>query len=141
LFSEIREKRGLCYSVSAGYSSLPQIGTVLCYAGTSNERAQETLDAFLHELRRLSQGATADELSRAKIGLKAGTVMSGESSSARAGAIARDWFMRGRIRTLDEILAAIDAVTLEQLNEYLAGRPVENVTTVLIGPKKLDVPR
>ena len=45
--------------------------------------------------------------------------MTGESTSARAGAIAHDYFMRGRIRTLDEIKDAIDAVTVEQVNEYL----------------------
>lgn len=141
LFTEIREKRGLCYSVSAGYSSAPSIGSVFCYAGTSNERAQETLDAFVHELRRLREGVTADELSRAKIGLKSGTVMSGESSSARCGAIARDWFIRGRLRTLDEILSAIDSITLEQLNRHLEEKSVSEVTTVLIGPKRLEVPQ
>ena len=139
LFTEIREKRGLCYSVSAGYTSAPGIGSVFCYAGTSNERAQETLDAFVHELRRLSEGATESELSRAKIGLKTGTVMSGESSSARSGMNARDWFIRGRLRSLDEIIFAIDSITVGQLNQYLAARPVEEVTTVMIGPKALEV--
>lgn len=141
LFMEIREKRGLCYSVSAGYSSAPSIGSVFCYAGTSNERAQETLDAFVHELRRLRAGVTADELSRAKIGLKSGTVMSGESSSARSGAIARDWFIRGRLRSLDEILSAIDGVTVTQLNRHLRERALTAFTTVLIGPKPLEVPQ
>lgn len=138
LFTEIREKRGLCYSVSAGYSSVPGIGSVFCYAGTSNERAQSTLDALVGELRRLAEGVSAAELERARIGLKAGTVMSGESSSARAGAIARDWFMRGRLRTLDEILSAVDRVTLAQVNAFLSERPVGKLTTVLIGPKALE---
>jgi predicted Zn-dependent peptidase len=139
LFTEIREKRGLCYSVSAGYTSAPKLGSVFCYAGTSNERAQETLDALLEELRRLSRGVTAQELSRAKIGLKAGTVMSGESSSARSGAIARDWFIHRRLRSLDEILSAIDAITVDQLNAYLAAKPVTEVTAVFVGPKTLEV--
>lgn len=139
LFSEIREKRGLCYSVSASYASAPGIGSVFCYAGTSNERAQETLDALVHELRRLARGATPDELERARIGLKTGTVMSGESSSARASMIARDWFLRGRIRTLDEVLSAIDSVTVDQLNAYLASKPMSEMTTVLIGPRKLEM--
>ena len=138
LFTEIREKRGLCYSVSAGYSSTPAVASVFCYAGTSNERAQQTLDALMHELRRMREGVTEDELARAKIGLKAGTVMSGESSSARAGAIARDWFIHGRLRTLDEIIDRVNGVTLSELNRYLAQRPVSEVTTVLIGPRTLE---
>jgi predicted Zn-dependent peptidase len=96
LFTEVREKRGLCYSVWAGYSSLKGTGSILGYAGTSNERAQATLDCFISELHRLSQGVTEAELERAKTGLKASTIMQGESTSARAGAIAHDFFMRGR---------------------------------------------
>ena len=57
LFTEVREKRGLCYSVWAGYSSLKGSGSILGYAGTSNDRAQATLDCFFAELHRLrSQG-------------------------------------------------------------------------------------
>lgn len=140
LFSEIREKRGLCYSVSAGYKTVPGFGAVFCYAGTSNERAQETLDALISEIQRLREGVTAEELDRARIGLKAATVMSGESSSARSGAIAHDWITRGRLRTLDEILTAIDEVTVEDLNRYVADHPAGRFTVVLIGPSALTVP-
>ena len=83
---------------------------------------------------------TAGELDRAKIGLRAGTVMSGESTSARAGALVRDWTTRGRLRTLDETLSALDAVTVDALNAHLAAHPPGDFTTVLIGPKPLDVP-
>src|SRR5215203_4078644 len=103
LFTEGREKRGLCYSVWAGYSSLKGQGSILGYAGTSNERAQATLDCFVSELYRLEKGVTQPELDRAKTGLKASTIMQGESTSARAGAIAHDYFIRGRIRALEEI--------------------------------------
>lgn len=140
LFTEVREKRGLCYSVGASYSSLKGIGSIMGYAGTSNDRAQATLDCFIAELRRLSQGVTADELQRAKIGLKASIIMSGESTSARAGAIAHDYFMRGRIRPLDEIAAAIDAITVEQVNEYLKRHEPGPFTIVIVGPKELKLP-
>src|SRR4030095_10357127 len=109
------------YNVWAGYSSLKGQGSILGYAGTSNDRAQATLDTFLTELDRFSQGVTQEELERAKTGLKASTIMQGESTSARAGAIAHDYFMRGRIRTLDEIKNAIDSVTLGGGNAYLEG--------------------
>lgn len=141
LFTEVREKRGLVYNVWAGYSSLKGMGSILGYAGTSNERAQATLDTFVAELHRLSEGVAPDELERAKIGLKASTIMQGESTSARAGAIAHDYFMRGRIRTLDEVKAAIDAVTVEQVNEYLAKNQPGPFTIVIVGPKELKLPR
>jgi predicted Zn-dependent peptidase len=140
LFTEVREKRGLCYSVWAGYTSLKGQGSVLGYAGTSNERAQATLDCFVAELHRLSDGVTAAELDRAKTGLKASTIMQGESTSARAGAIAHDYFMRGRIRTLEEIKAAIDAVSVAQVNDYLKKHKAGPFTIVTVGPKELKLP-
>lgn len=140
LFTEIREKRGLVYNVWAGYFSLKGYGAVFGYAGTSNERAQATLDTFIAELRRLSEGVTESELDRAKVGLKSATIMQGESSGARAGAIAHDYFMRGRIRTLDEIKAAIDAVTLDRVNDWLRRNPSGPFTIVTVGPRELKVP-
>lgn len=140
LFTEVREKRALCYSVSAGYSSLRGIGSILAYAGTSNDRAQATLDCVMAELHRLHKGITSDELNRAKTGLKASTIMQGESTSSRAGAIAHDFYMRGRIRTLDEIKAAIDSVTVEQVNAYLKDHEPGPFTIVTVGPKELKLP-
>jgi predicted Zn-dependent peptidase len=140
LFTEVREKRGLCYSVWAGYSALKGQGSILGYAGTSNERAQATLDTFVTELHRLTEGVTDAELERAKTGLKAGTIMQGESTSARAGAIAHDYFIRGRIRTLEEIKSAIDGVTVDQVNAYLKAHQPGPFTIVIVGPKALKVP-
>lgn len=140
LFTEIREKRGLVYNVWAGYSGLHDRGSIMGYAGTSNDRAQATLDCFIAELHRLSEGVTPAELARAKTGLKASTIMTGESTSARAGAIAHDFFIRGRIRTLDEISAAIDAVTVEKVNAYLAAHLPGPFTIVTVGPKELKLP-
>jgi predicted Zn-dependent peptidase len=140
LFTEVREKRGLVYNVSAGYMSLKGQGSILGYAGTSNERAQATLDTVIHELYRLHEGVSKEELDRAKTGLKASTIMQGESTSARAGAIAHDYFMRGRIRTLDEIKAALDSVTLDQVNAWLKKNPPGPFTIVTVGPKELKIP-
>jgi predicted Zn-dependent peptidase len=141
LFTEIREKRALCYSVGANYSSLRGIGSIFGYAGSSNDRAQATLDCFIAELHRMSDGVTKAELDRAKIGLKASIIMSGESTSSRAGAIAHDYFMRGRIRTLDEISAAIDGVSVDRVNAYLKANKAGPFTIVIVGPKPLDLPK
>jgi predicted Zn-dependent peptidase len=126
--------------VSAGYSSLKGTGSILGYAGTSNERAQSTLDCFVGELHRLSEGVTKAELDRAKTGLKAATIMQGESTSARSGAIAHDFFIRGRIRTLEEIKDAIDGVSVNQVNAYLKNHEAGPFTIVTVGPKELKLP-
>jgi predicted Zn-dependent peptidase len=139
LFSEVREKRALCYSVWAGYTSLKSLGAILCYAGSSNDRAQAALDCIVSEILRLCDGITQPELDRAKIGLKAGTIMQGESTSARCGAIAHDFFMRGRIRDLDEIEREIDALTLDRVNGYLRDHKPGPFTIVTVGPKPLKV--
>jgi predicted Zn-dependent peptidase len=66
--------------------------------------------------------------------------MQGESTSARSGAIAHDYFMRGRIRTLEEIKSAIDGVTVEKVNAYLAAHEPGPFTIVTVGPKELKMP-
>jgi predicted Zn-dependent peptidase len=140
LFTEVREKRGLVYSVGASFASLKGYGSILGYAGTSNDRAQATLDCVITELHRLSDGVQHDELARAKIGLKAAIIMSGESTGARSGAIAHDYFIRGRIRTLEEISKSIDAVTLDRINDYLKKNKPGPFTIVIVGPKELRLP-
>ena len=66
LFTEVREKRGLCYSVYAFHETFKTQGTMLAYAGTRAERAQETLDVTLSELKRLKDGIEDDETDRVK---------------------------------------------------------------------------
>ncbi|MGB0768256.1 MAG: M16 family metallopeptidase [Phycisphaeraceae bacterium] len=140
LFTEVREKRGLCYSVYASYAGMRDRGAVLGYAGTTTPRAQETLDVFVGELRRLAEGVDASELQRALVGMKARLVMQGESSGARAGAIAADLYVHGRPRTLDELADRVDAVTLDDVNRFVAERRVAEITAVTIGPERLNFP-
>lgn len=143
LFSEVREKRALCYSVYASYSADKTHGRTVAYSGTTPERAQETLTVLMGELRRIltPQGrVTEDELRRAVVGLKSKLVMSGESSNARAAALARDQHRLGRPRSLDELAAQYDRVTLEGLNSYLAGRELGALTYATIGPSELAIP-
>ena len=140
LFTEVREKRALCYSVWAGYTGIKPLGAILIYAGSSNDRAQATLDCILSEIHRLRDGITQPELDRAKIGLKAGTILQGEATSARCGAIAHDWFTRGRLRTLDEIDREIDAISLDRANAWLRSHKPGPFTIVTVGPKPLKTP-
>ena len=140
LFTEVREKRGLVYAVAAVPRLQRGAGLVLGYAGTQPERAQETIDVLVGELRRLGEGVTPDELERARTGLLSALVMQGESTGARAAAIAGDIFLIGRPRTLDEIRAAVEAVTLDALNGYLAAAPEPEFTVLTLGPEPISVP-
>lgn len=139
LFTEVREKRGLCYSVWASYQGMKDRGSVLCYAGTTNERAQETLDQTLIELRRIEKGVEPEEVQRVQAGLKSSLIMQEESTSARAGAIASDWYYYGRVRTLDEVQAEVNAMTAEKITNYCVEHPLVNGTLVTMGPKALNV--
>ncbi len=143
LFSEVREKRGLCYSVHASYAADAKYGRVVAYSGTTPPRAQETLDVLLSELKRITTAAgrmTEDEFRRAAIGLKSRLVMSGESTSGRAAALARDWHKLGRARSLEELAGEIDALTLPRINEHLERRSLGEFTVATLGPEALTLP-
>ncbi|MHC5024979.1 MAG: hypothetical protein ACYTGG_13930, partial [Planctomycetota bacterium] len=80
----------------------------------------------------------AEEFARATVGLKSRLVMQGESTPARASMLATDHFRLGRARSLDDITRAIDAVTLAELNAYLATRAPGPMTIATIGPEPLE---
>jgi predicted Zn-dependent peptidase len=140
LFTEVREKRGLCYSVYASYTTLLDRGAVFCYAGSTAERAQETLDVMLGELARLAKGVEPHELKRLKARIKSALIMQQESSSARSSSIARDWYYLGCVRTLEEINRRVDELTCESINQYLEEHPPSDFTVVTLGPHELEVP-
>lgn len=137
LFTEVRQKRSLCYSVGASYEAGRDRGLVSLYAGTTPARAQETLDVCLQEIGRMRDGVTREEFDRALVGIRSQIVMHGESTGARAAALGLDQFRLGRARTLEERLAEYDAVTLDRLNEYLSGRTLGDLTVATIGPEAL----
>lgn len=140
LFSEVREKRGLCYSVYSSYAADARYGRGLAYVGTTPQRAQESLDVLRAELERVNtpEGRVDEsEFARAVVGMKSRLVMSGESTSARASALVRDWRKLGRARTLAEMARAVDAVTLDDVNDHLSRRSLGEVTIVSVGPEAL----
>ena len=137
LFTEVRERRGLCYSVYASLNSLRDQGRVLCYAGTTVERAQETLDVTLAELQRLKDGIGEDELQRCQARAKSSLIMQQESSSSRATSLARDWYFLGRVTTLDEVRQQIESLTVPRLMHHIAAHPPKDFTILTLGPAPL----
>ena len=138
LFNEVREKRGLVYHVSCRYHSLKDHAGMFTYAGTVPEKAQETFDVTVGEIRRLAEGICDDEMVRARTQLKSSLIMQGESTTARAGALAHDWYHLRRLRGLREISDAIDGVTAGQVMDYLHENPAGTFTVLVIGPEPVD---
>jgi predicted Zn-dependent peptidase len=139
LFTEVREKRGLCYAVGASYKTLKDYAGVSCYAGTTPDKAQQTLDVILEQFRVLKEGITEDELQRAKVGLKTSLIMQSESSSTRSSGVAADYFLLGRVRDLVEIREKIEALTVDSILGYLNKHPFKDFTAVTIGPNEVTV--
>lgn len=140
LFTEVREKRGLCYSVYATLNSLLTEARILAYAGTAADRAQETLDVMLTEMRNLSSGIEESELARCQARAKSSLIMQQESTGSRAGAMARDWFHLKKVNTLADVRAAVDGLTVEQIVDYACRYPLQDFTILTIGEKELTLP-
>jgi predicted Zn-dependent peptidase len=137
LFREVREKRGLVYSVAAIFAPNGIFGAEYLYAGTTPEKSHETVKVLLDELHVLRErGVTEDELARAKVQLKSELVMRGESSSARMAALARSWWFERRLIPIGELKDAIDNVTIEQIMGLMRRfPPAEPLVIGAIGPR------
>ncbi|UCF00167.1 MAG: insulinase family protein [Planctomycetota bacterium] len=139
LFTEVREKRGFCYAIGARYHGLKEAAGVMCYAGTTPDKAQETLDCIIGEFNRLGEGISKEEIERAKVGLKSALILQSESSSSRAGAIGGDYYILGRVRSLDEIKNRIEATSVDSVLGFLRKNRFGDFTVVTIGPKEVTV--
>jgi predicted Zn-dependent peptidase len=112
LFQNVREKRGLVYSISSGVTAYSDAGLLSIYAGTGKDSLPEVIRLTLEEIRRLrGEELPAEELRRAKDHIKGGLVLSLESTGARMNHLARQELYFGRQFPLDEILGGIEAVS------------------------------
>jgi predicted Zn-dependent peptidase len=134
LFQNIREKRGLAYSISSGVTSYSDAGTLTVYAGMSLDSVQEVLDLTLDELRRLKNEPLAgSELRRAKDHLKGSLMLSLESTSSRMSHLARQEIYFGRQFGLDEVLAGIEAVSEEDVRRIASDIFRGELTVSILG--------
>ncbi|UWQ07087.1 M16 family metallopeptidase [Aliiroseovarius crassostreae] len=115
LFQEVREKRGLCYSIYAQAGSYDDTGMMTIYAGTSSDDIADLAGLTVQELTRAAQDMSEREMERARTQLKAGLLMGLESPSARVERMARLMGIWDRVPGLEETVAKIDAVTLEDI--------------------------
>jgi predicted Zn-dependent peptidase len=139
LFQEIREKRGLCYSISSHASSFADGGVFDVYTGTGEQEMKELIPALVSELRGSRVLPQAAEVRRAKAQMRAGLLMSLESTNARMDALGANLLIFGRDITPEEVSAKVEAVTAEDIarvaTRILSGKP----TLAALGPlAKLD---
>ncbi len=135
LFQQVREKRGLCYSVFSFNWGFSDTGVFGIYAGTGPEKAEELGNVIVEELKGLTGTITPEELARAKAQLKTGLVMCLEQSSSRAEQIARQMLLFNRVMPIHELVDKVENVdvdTLARLAENLAIQKSPSVA--LIGP-------
>ena len=134
LFQEIREKRGLVYSIYAFASPFIDGGLFGIYAGTGEDEAKELIPVTLSELRKVQKEVRQEELDRARAQVKAGLLMSLESTGSRCEQLARQMQVFGRIIPTAETVARLNAVTLDEIGRVAArifrGKP----TLATMGP-------
>jgi predicted Zn-dependent peptidase len=139
LFQEIRERRGLVYSIYSFSASYHDGGTFGVYAGTGPDEIDELTPILCDEIARLADTLTEEELARARTQLKASTLMSQESTGGRTEQIGQQTLIYGRPLTLDELVAKIEAVDLDQLRRTAKRVFAAKPTLAAIGPlKKLE---
>jgi len=118
LFQEVREKRGLVYSIYSFLSGYSDVGTITVYAATRPKEVDRVVDLVCREIRRLGkQGIKRKELDRAKNQMKGSLMLSLESSHSRMSKLAKDELIYGSRMSLEEMLAHIDRVTTAEVNE------------------------
>lgn len=127
LFQEIREVRGLAYSVFAYSGSSVDSGTVGLYAGTSEQDAGALVPVIADEMGKLVTDATEEEVARARAQLRAGFLMGLESPSSVIETIGRQWLIHGRVMPVDEVLeklAEVDAASVRRFaDKVMRSRP------------------
>ena len=142
LFQEIREKRGLCYTIFAQAGAFSDTGMITIYAGTSEAQVPDLMALTFDELRRAAEDMSSNELERARAQMKAGMLMGLESASNRAERLARQVQVWGYVPDLEETVAKIENVTLDRLrsfSEHIASKapaalalygPIQNAPTL-----------
>lgn len=135
LFQEVREERGLCYSIYAFANAFVDTGMIGIYAGTAAEDVGALLPVVVDEMAAMAENCSEQEVARARAQLKAGLLMSLESSTSRCEQLARQCLLFGRVLPIEELTAKIDAIDALAVRRFAdrvmrTGRP----TIAALGP-------
>jgi len=138
LFQEVRERRGLAYSVYADRSGYDDAGVLVIYAGTAPNRAAETYKVVTDEILRLADGIDAQELAVARGNIVGSLALGLEDSGARMHRIGRSQLLHGHIPTVDEVAASLASVTLDDLRRVGARLLERPRTLAVVGPFRTE---
>jgi predicted Zn-dependent peptidase len=139
LFQEIREKRGLAYSVYSYHSMFAETGLFMVYAGATPSKADQVLSIARAELADVAGGGLSDEeIERAKGHMKGSLVLSLEDTSGRMSRIGRSEISQGEILTVDEVLQRIDDVGREDAERAARAVFDRPMALAVIGPFEPD---
>ena len=140
LFQEIRENRGLAYSVYSFTAMYHDTGLWGVYAGVSRKRVREVCELIVKEMLELGSTLTDDELDKAKRHLKGNMILALESTNSRMNNIARQEMYYGRYISPDEIIRSVDRVKLSEV-QGLAGQLIvrDRFSATAFGPLEKDI--
>ena len=135
LFQEIREKRGLVYSVYAYHSMFARTGAFVVYAGTTPSKARDVMHIVRDQLQDVAEnGLTDEEVERSRSHIKGAMVLSLEDTSSRMSRLGKSEMAHGEVITLDEVLEKLDAVTAEECRDVAADVLSRPRSVTVIGP-------
>jgi predicted Zn-dependent peptidase len=134
LFQEVRERRGLCYSVYAFHWGFSDTGVFGVHAATGQADIAELVPVIVRELQKAGQGIQQDELDRARAQYRAGLIMSAESPASRASQIARQLLLFGRPIPKEELMDRLAALTVERLTDLSSRLFSTKPTLAAVGP-------
>ena len=135
LFQEIREKRGLAYSVYSYASQYADAGVFGVYAGCAPGKVEEVLDLIRAELARVAaHGVTDEEIARGKGMVKGSFVLGLEDTGSRMSRLAKSELLYGDLITVDALLARVDAVSLDEVNELAEDLLSRPMSLAVVGP-------
>lgn len=134
LFLEVRQRRSLCYGIGAGWSASKHDGYIQVATGTTPERAQETLETTCATIRSAAQDMTNDDIMRTMLQVRSGMVRSGESTRARAGALARDAVLFDTVKSLEDRIALVERVQPDDVRSIAQTWACAEPTMVTVGP-------
>jgi predicted Zn-dependent peptidase len=134
LFQEVREKRGLCYSVYAFHWGFSDTGLFGIHAATGKEDVPELVPLLVKELQRAGESISQEELDRARAQYRAALIMSLESPASRAAQIARQLLLYGRPIPMEELLDRLKGLTVERLADLSARMFSTAPTVAAVGP-------
>jgi len=139
LFQEVREKRGLAYSVYSYQSMFADTGVFAVYAGCAPEKADEVLALIRRELARVARdGITAEELTRGQGMLKGSLVLGLEDTGSRMSRLAKSEMLYDDDLSVDDLLARVDAVTVTEVNAVAAELLSQPLSLAVVGPFDQD---